>query len=129
MAAANRRTAVMVGVIVAENLKLDGERYEIGELLEIAEGRELETLLAVGAVKLPTDAGGGPEMTVTEAIVELAARVAAGDITEGDAYIQSGAPDRRALEEILGRDVSAGERDAAWAQVQKAAGAGGGSQE
>ncbi len=130
--------AVVVGVIAATRLKLGDRLYEPGDALELPRDDELARLLDGGAVELATDAGanaggggGGNGMTVAEAIVALAAGVAAGDISDEAAYTKSGKPDCNALEGIIKRELSAAERDEAWEQVQQSGdgGAGGGSQE
>lgn len=122
-----KKLALVVGVIAATRLKFGDRLFEPGDALELPRDEEFERLLAGGAIQLaPADAGAGAgggddndKMTVAEAIVELSARVAANSVTKDDAFTQAGKPDCNALEGILGREVSAAERDEAWEQVQR----------
>jgi len=64
------------------------------------------------AEPMAADPAGGQESDVPPDVLEAARKVvAAGDT------IKSGAPDIKAMEKILGRDVDAAERDLAWATV------------
>lgn len=118
-------TATMVAVIAATRIKFDGVLHDPGDLFEMPDDDELARLVEGGAVKLTNATDGSnpdddpPEMTVADAIIKLASLVADGDITEEAAYTQSDKPDCNALADIIGREVSAAERDEAVEQLAK----------
>lgn len=122
-----KNNAEMVGVIAAIAIRFDGRLYEPGDLFEMPDDDELARLVEGGAVKLTNATDGSnpdndpPEMTVADAIIKLASLVADGDITEEAAYTQSDKPDCNALADIIGREVSAAERDEAVEQLAKSA--------
>lgn len=85
--------------------KVENYPKEVGEeLIKTAKKQEFE---AVG--------GGKPDVApaTPEEILEAAkAAIEAGDVT------QSGKPTVEAIEEILGKDVTASERDEAWEKIE-----------
>lgn len=138
---------VLVAVVAATRIKFEGTLHEPGDTFEVLH-EEFERLLEGGAVKPVGTAsgndggndggqggqnagndGGSGGMTVADAIVELAAAVTGGRVTKEAAYTQSGKPDCNALADIIGREVSAAERDEAVALLEAQAGNAGGSQE
>lgn len=92
--------------------------------LEIADG-EVESLTRLGVIGEPEQiapaapaAPNGP--AASDADTRTAAIVAAiGALDKADAtlWVASGAPNTKAIAAVTGFDVSAAERDAAWAQV------------
>ena len=122
-----KNNAEMVAVIAAIAIRFDGRLYEPDDLFEMPDDDELARLVEGGAVKLTNATDGSnpdndpPEMTVADAIIKLASLVADGDITEEAAYTQSDKPDCNALADIIGREVSAAERDEAVEQLAKSA--------
>lgn len=68
-----------------------------------------EPMLTVEIIEAPSAGSGFPEDEILEAAKQAAE---AGEITS------SGKPKVEAIEEILGRDITAADRDAAWDRIQ-----------
>lgn len=110
-------------------MRHDGESIEAGEPIELSE-KEAAPLLACGAIRdpdspqpeagsadaAPVDDAGAAEATREE---QIAAAIQAmlsedPDKTRDEWWTRSGKPEVRAIEQRLGFDLSAAERDAAW---------------
>ena len=111
---------------VIDRLDLDGRRYEAGTTVELTP-EVAAPLIAADVVADPMDtaadaspapaggAEGGRE-------ADLHAAIAGLDLRSDDHWTRDGRPEVRALREATGLDdVSAAERDAAWAAYQEAA--------
>ena len=96
----------------ATPIEHDGARYEEGEALELnfAEARSLGEAVSASA---PEDAGPAGVGSVVAAIGEL-------DPDDAGSWTKSGKPELKALEALLGADLTAAERDEAWAAFQAA---------
>jgi hypothetical protein len=97
------------------------QRYEIGDTIELEDGKEVIALRAAGAIgdEVEPVAPTAP----TDPAERLAAIIAACgqlDPANKDLFIASGAPKTESLAVILGWPVSGKERDAAWAEINKA---------
>ena len=123
-------------VVAITCVTFDGRRREPGDSFELPL-EEAERLIESGAVRLHDgakpapevpnkglevvtgDGGDAPRVTLPEAIADLVARVDDGTVTAEAAYTSSGKPDATFLAQMVGRTVSAKERDAAWADFQE----------
>lgn len=90
-----------------------GELAE-GELAALSSDRSL----AVREVEVESPAPAAPKRAIDRAAIVAAI----GQLEPGnkDHWTQAGAPDVRALEAVLGGQISAKDRDQAWAAAQKA---------
>lgn len=116
---------------VATPLRHDGERYGVGEPVEMTE-RQAAPLLEIGALREPkggADAarGTGEPPADAERHARLVAAIAELDPENEAHFTKGGKPECDALATVSGiESVSAKERDAAWAeyQAQQAGGSG-----
>lgn len=95
-------------------LKRGGRITPAGKVVELPE-EEARPLLALGAIVPAAVAPAPPPPAEGD---DLVAAIAKLDPAREDHWTQGGKPECRALAEIIGRDVSAKERDAAWDAVQ-----------
>jgi hypothetical protein len=111
-------------VVIAGVVRHSGDVYEIDETLDVSE-KDAEHLKKAGAAKYKNprdekasaDSAGEAEQQlddVVEAIGQL-------DPNNEDHWTQANLPEVGALKEILGRNVTGAERDAAWEQYQEEA--------
>ena len=115
----------LIMVVAVTCVTRDGRMFMPGDTLKLP-AADVERLLAGGAVRahdgepaLKVVEGGAPgadatRVSLEEAIANLVERAADGTVSREAAYTASGKPDCRMLGEIVGRDVAAAERDAAW---------------
>ena len=96
----------------ATPIEHDAVRYEAGEAIELnfAEARSLGEAVSASA---PQGADAGQMDAVAAAIGEL-------DPDDEGSWTKSGKPEIKALEALLGADLTAAMRDEAWAAFQAA---------
>lgn len=100
---------------VTSPLKCDGERYAVGDPIELTSARGAH-LVAAGAVKAPERdaeelAGEAAELEREQAIAEAIGQL---DPENPDHFTKGGKPEVAAVEAITGFDISAKERDQVW---------------
>lgn len=95
-------------------VKFDGALHPAGAVIE-PPAKVAAQLLALGAIEPAPEAAAAP--IDRDAIVGAIGKL---DPENTDHWTQAGAPDVRALEAVLGGQITAKARDAAWAEVQKA---------
>ena len=92
-------------------LEFDGTAYLPGDPVELADDIAA-ALLADGVVLEPETAAQDRKARIIAAIGEL-------DPDNPEHFTKGGKPEVKALEAILGFDITAAERDAAWAAFQE----------
>lgn len=96
----------------------DNKRYEIGASVDLADD-QAALLLAVNAVSGPTgDAAPDVPADAKERLAAITAAIGQIDPNNPDLWLKDGKPDAAAISDILGWQVSAAERNAAWAAMQ-----------
>lgn len=103
------------------DLWLDGAYIEAGELVELSDEQadSLAEHLVVHSADAEAPVGEADE--AADKADALVAAIGQLDPENHDHWTKAGKPDVAALEAILGRDISADDRDAAWQRAQDAA--------
>jgi hypothetical protein len=118
---------VMVALIALQTLKVGGKYVEPDGRFELPAG-EADRVCGLGAARradgsesqpsgvLDEDPGaGGSELPLEDEIVQAIAML---DPDTEDDWTQAGKPDVRALETVIGKDITAQQRDKAWERFQ-----------
>lgn len=110
----------MAGYLESGKVEVDDEAIKAREAAEVAEQERIEQAIedgkkrAAAAAKLKEDDDAPTEEQIIEAIGKL-------DPDNKEHWTNSGAPQVVTLEGILGKQISAAERDVAWAKAQEKA--------
>ena len=104
---------------VLSPLKHDGDEVEVGQTVSLSK-KDAAPLLACGAIRDPravdVEVVVEAEATREEQIVEGVKAMMAEDPEKGQAalWTKAGKPEVKAIEKMVGFDITAAERDAAW---------------
>lgn len=104
--------------LVTSPIKCGGKRYSVGSTIDLENGEAAKLREAIGD-EVASQGGQEP----TDSAERIAAIVAAiGQLDAGDTslWMNSGAPKTIAIEAVTGWQLTAKERDAAWAQISAA---------
>lgn len=91
-------------------LRRNGKDYGIGKTVTMPE-KDAEPLLALGVIKPAASSAGSDGEVTREEIIQAIGRLDPGN---KDLWTSGGKPQVSAIEAVLGKQISAGDRDAAW---------------
>ncbi len=105
---------------VKSPIQHDGERHEIGAVVDLSE-KAAKPLLATGTIApvlvsshAPTEPADPAErLALVKAAIEVL------DAEDEDLWTKDGRPDLAALSDLLGWRVTGAERDQAWAEISE----------
>lgn len=103
---------------VTGRIKHDGKLYAVGSSIELTED-QAERLKKIGAVEDVPAAPVAPVAPTDEAerLAAIADAIGKLDTADKAQWMNSGAPKVPAIEAVTGWQLTAKERDAAWAQI------------
>ncbi len=104
---------------VTSPIKRDGKKYPVGSMIELEDGDAAKLHEAIGD---EVASQGGGQAPTDEAARIAAIAEAIGKLDKADAALwkKDGAPNTAAIVMQVGFEITAAERDAAWAQVSAA---------
>lgn len=104
---------------VKSAIRHDGKDYREGDLIPLST-EEAEALLEAGAIEAAGDGkdDDAPDAGGDDPLAEIARAIRSLDRDNPELWTGSGKPRTDAIEAVIGRDISAGERDAAWELIE-----------
>lgn len=96
----------------------DGLKYAVGDSIEV-DAETAQRLIASRSIDATPEAPSAPEAPVNaaERLAAIAGAISTLDKQNAKLWTSGGKPQVSAIETVIGWQVSAGERDAAWASL------------